>query len=246
MNRRLAVEIAVQDLEGVRIALGEGADRVELCSALGVGGLTPSPGMIERAAEIARDAGSVEFVNVLVRPRAGGFSYTRDELDVVTHDIRHLRELGADGLVIGVLDDDGRVDFRTIRDLVVAAGPLAVTFHRAIDAAADPVADVAELAAVGVRRVLSSGRAERSADGTGILASMVSAGGGRIQIMAGGGVGVSDIPTLAATGVDAVHLSGRRVVSGSPSGPGGGESSYDATDRAIVRSAVEAARALAD
>lgn len=243
MTDRLAVEIAVQDLEGVRIALGEGADRVELCSALGVGGLTPSAGTIELAAEIARDAGAVSFLNVLVRPRAGGFCYSRDELNVVMHDIRHLQTLGAAGLVIGVLDTNGRVDIETMRDLVQAAGSLEVTFHRAIDAATDPVADVAGLASAGVRRILSSGGAERSADGVDTLASMVTAAAGRIEIMAGGGVTIADIDALAATGIDAVHLSARRLVGYSQSGPGGGEPSYDSTDSEIVRSVVTAVRA---
>jgi len=109
----LAVEIAVQDLEGVRIALGEGADRVELCGALGVGGLTPSPGMIELAAALAAESGRPDFVNVLVRPRAGGFVYSGEEIEVVLRDIRQLRELGAGGVVVGVLDDRGRVDGET-------------------------------------------------------------------------------------------------------------------------------------
>ena len=240
----LAVEIAVQDLEGVRIALGEGADRVELCSALGVGGLTPSPGMIELAAAIATAAGRPDFVNVLVRPRAGGFVYSGQEIEVVLRDIRQLRELGAGGVVLGVLDDRGHVDVDTTAALVDAAGPMTVTFHRAIDVASRRGRAVEKLAGLGVHRLLTSGSAPRAIEGIAALREMVQAAAGRVQVMAGGGIDAEDIPTLAAAGVDAVHLSARTTVTGPPSGPGGGHPSYDATDAKAVRAAVAAARSI--
>ncbi|HEY5222349.1 MAG TPA: copper homeostasis protein CutC [Microbacteriaceae bacterium] len=238
----VAVEIAVQDLEGVRIALGEGADTVELCAALGVGGLTPSAGVVELAAELARDAGRQGFLHVLVRPRPGGFYYTGNEIDVILRDIRQLRELGADGIVTGVLDERGQVDIDTMHGLVDAAGPIGVTFHRAIDVAPHPVSAVEKLAQLGVRRVLSSGQAKRSVDGVDLLCAMTAKTAGRVNIIAGGNVAPSDIPVLAAAGVHGVHLSARHVVVGTASGPGGGDTAYDATDVALVRSAVEAAR----
>jgi copper homeostasis protein len=243
MNQRmLAVEIAVQDAQGVRIALAEDADRVELCSALGVGGLTASAGTIEAVIDAARSAARPGYVHVLIRPRPGGFVYSADELDVMLREIRFARDAGAGGVVIGALDDGGAVDLEITRALADAAGPLDVTFHRAADVAADPLATVDVLADLGIRRVLTSGQAARSIDGLPTLAAMVERAAGRIQVMAGGGVTVPDIDTLAASGVDAVHLSARRVVTGSASGPGGGDVAYDATDAAVVRAAVAAAR----
>jgi copper homeostasis protein len=241
-KRMLAVEIAVQDVQGMRIAVAEGADRVELCSALGVGGLTPSAGTIEAVVAAARSEGRPGFVHVLIRPRPGGFVYSTDELDVMLREVRFARDAGAGGVVIGALDDEGGVDLEITRALVDAAGPLDVTFHRAADVATDPVAIVDVLAAVGIRRVLTSGQAARSIDGLPTLAAMVEHAAGRIQVMAGGGVRVPDIEALASVGVDAVHLSARRIVIGTASGPGGGDVTYDATDAATVRAAMAAAR----
>lgn len=238
----VAVEIAVQDLEGVRIALGEGADTVELCSALRVGGLTPSAGVVELAAELARDAGRQGFLHVLVRPRPGGFYYSGNEIDVILRDIRQLRELGADGIVTGVLDERGRVDIDTMHGLVDAAGVLDVTFHRAIDVAPHPVAAVEKLSLIGVRRVLSSGQSKRSIDGVELLRAMTDKARGQVNVIAGGNVTPQDIPALAAAGVHSVHLSARHVVVGTASGPGGGDASYDATDAALVHAAIAAAR----
>ncbi len=244
MSRELAVEIAVQDPAGIRIALDAGADRIELCSALGVGGLTPSAGLIATAVALARQAGRTGFVHVLVRPRAGGFVYTDDELGLCVADVIAAREAGAAGVVVGALTADGGIDRAAVEAFVAVAGPLEVTFHRAIDAVEDPLATVDALVELGVSRVLTSGSASRSIDGTKTLAALVERASGRIQVMAGGGVSVGDIATLASVGVDAVHLSARATVTGPPSGPGGGESAYDVTDAAVAGAAVDAVRAL--
>ena len=238
---RPAVEIAVQDVPGVRIALAEGADRVELCSALGLGGLTPSAGLLRAAVDAAEATSRSGFVHVLVRPRGGGFVYDEDELATTVADIRFAREAGASGVVVGALDEGGRVDLAAVERFVAAADGLDVTFHRAIDIVADPVAALDALSGLGVNRVLSSGGAPRSIDGVAVLAALAERGAGRIQVMAGGGVRVEDIPALAAAGVDAVHLSARDTVQGAPSGPGGGEAAYDITDPTTVHAAVAAA-----
>lgn len=234
------IEIAVQDVEGVRIALGEGADRVELCSALGVGGLTPGPGVVERASQVAADAGRPGFVQVLVRPRGGGFVYSADELEVMRADVRLLRGLGAGGLVLGVLDERSRVDLDVTASLVEAAGSLPVTFHRAIDVADGSSDAIDALAELGVRRILSSGGSKHAIEGVPMLREFVRRAGGTIEIMAGGGVTAAQIPQLIAAGVDAVHLSARGRATGHPSGPGGGYPEYDVTDAERVRAAVTA------
>ncbi|WP_020075051.1 copper homeostasis protein CutC [Cryocola sp. 340MFSha3.1] len=238
----IAVEIAVQDVVGVRVALAGGADRVELCSALGMGGLTPSAALIAGAVAEARDTGRDGFVHVLVRPRGGGFVYDADEVALTVADVRFAREAGAAGVVVGALNDSGAVDAEAVAAIVDAAGPLSVTFHRAIDVAPDPVRAAERLAELGVARILTSGGAERSIDGVGMLRQLTDRVGGRVQVMAGGGVRVDDIPEIVATGADAVHLSARDAVHGSPSGPGGGAATYDITDARIVRAAVETAK----
>ena len=240
--RRTAVEIAVQDVAGVRVALAGGADRVELCVALGLGGLTPSAGLVRAAVEEAADESRAGFVHVLVRPRGGGFVYDSDELDTIAADIRFARETGADGVVIGALDEVGRVDREAVARFVAEAGGLDVTFHRAFDTLPDPLGAADALAELGVARILTSGGAGRSVDGIDGLRALAQRVGGRMQVMAGGGVRVRDVHELIAAGVDAVHLSARTSVSGGPSGPGGGDAAYDITDPITVREAVAAAR----
>jgi copper homeostasis protein len=243
MTRTPLVEIAVQDPAGARAAFAAGADRIELCQALGVGGLTPSIGTVERVIGAAGDPGRVA---PLVRPRAGGFVYDADEIAVVAADIRRLVALGVGAVVVGCLTPARAVDTAALARWTDAAAGADVVFHRAIDAAGEPAALVDTLVDAGVTRVLTSGGAARSIDGAGVLAELVVRAGGRLQVMAGGGVRVEDIPALAATGVDAVHLSARAAsTDASPSGPGGGTAGYDVTDPELVRAAVAAARAVA-
>ncbi|MFF1572360.1 copper homeostasis protein CutC [Leifsonia sp. NPDC058292] len=236
----MQIEIAVQDPAGVRVALDAGVDRIELCAALATGGLTPSAGLIAAAVEQARAASRPDFVQVLVRPRGGGFVYTPDELDVTVADVRAARAAGAGGVVIGALTPAGTLDLDATAALVDAADGIEVTFHRAMDAVADPLGALDALVGLGVTRILSSGGAARSIDGVGMLAALTAQASGRIQVMAGGGVRVQDIQAIAATGVDAVHLSARASVTGTTSGPGGGDDSYDVTSPDVVREAVAA------
>lgn len=238
----IAVEIAVQDVEGVRIAIREGAQRVELCQALGTGGLTPSIGLVMAAVRAADEAGLSDFVHVLVRPREGGFVYSPAEIDVMSGDILALEAAGAAGIVVGALRSDRTIDLEALAQLRQAAGSLAVTFHRAVDATTDPVRSADQLRDAGVDRLLTSGGARASIDGAEKLAQMASRDSS-MQIMAGGGVTIDAIPALARAGVDAVHLSARRRAGRvTETGPGGGSPSYDITDATTVARAVATAR----
>ncbi len=238
MPAPLVVEIAVQDAAGARVALEHGAARLELCQALDVGGLTPSLGLLESVFAAVDPA----LVNVLVRPRGGGFVYSIEEADVVAADIRACVERGAGGVVVGALTPEGLLDRDTLRRWRDAAGDATIVFHRAIDASADPVGVFEALVEEGVERILTSGGAARSVDG--IPALTAFAGRGGIEVMAGGGVRVEDIGALRAAGVSAVHLSARaRAGEGAPSGPGGGAAGHDETSARIVADAVAAAHA---
>ncbi|WP_051191567.1 copper homeostasis protein CutC [Microbacterium luticocti] len=233
----IAVEIAVQDPAGARAACGAGADRVELCQALGTGGLTPSIGTVEQT--IA--AVGADRIAPLVRPRGGGFVYDADEVAVVAADIRRLSEMGVAALVVGCLTRTGTVDLDALARWRDAAAGTPLVFHRAVDVAPDPTALIDPLIEAGVVRVLTSGGAARSIDGVAVLRALVHRAAGRIEIMAGGGIRTADMPDIVRTGVDAVHLSARAAAAdAAPSGPGGGADAHDVTDPALVHSAVTA------
>ncbi|MEU4812007.1 copper homeostasis protein CutC [Nocardia fluminea] len=216
-----ALEFAVQDAAGALGARRVGADRVELCAALGgTGGLTPSIGTIEAVVATGIP------VHVLIRCRAGGFVYAEaDELAVMNADARAAISAGAAGLVIGALTPDHQVDAEGLCRVLdgVAVEDIELTFHRGIDQIRDREAALDTLIAAGVNRVLTSGGAATCAAGLGELAAMVGHAAGRIQIMAGGGITVGDIAALHRAGVDAIHLSARRVIA-DDGGPGGGGS----------------------
>ena len=242
VTRTLALEIAVQDPAGVRIAGAVGAARVELAQALPLGGLTPSPATLELSVETARTAG-VE-VHVLIRPRAGGFHYDAEEIAISERDVRRAIESGADGVVIGALDAEGRLDVDAMTRLRDAAGGASVTLHRAIDVTADPVSTLVAARSLGLRRVLTSGGASAAIDGIDTLRALVAEAAGEIEIMAGSGVTAASAPALAATGVDALHFSAKRTVSedggvrmGSASDGVGG---YEVTDLETARAVVAA------
>lgn len=238
---RIALEIAVDGPAGARTAFEGGADRVELCQALAAtGGLTPSGATIDAVLAVAGDPARVA---VLVRPRVGGFVYSAEEIDLVTDDISDIVRRGAGAVVVGALTAEGAVDRRALERWRNAAGGVDLVFHRAIDTVLDPAALVEDLVECGARRVLTSGGAARSIDGVETLRALAEAAAGRLQLMAGGGVRVEDIPALTGCGADAIHLSARRPSGdAAPSGPGGGSTGFEVTDGDIVRRAAAAVR----
>lgn len=203
----VAFELAVQDAAGIAVAARVGADRIELCSALALGGLTPSAGLVESAVEAGVP------VHVLVRPRAGDFGYDDDERRVIVRDVQGARDAGAAGVVVGGVRD-GAVDLDLVRAVTDVSGDLDVTFHRALDLVRDRVAALAGLATRGVARVLTSGGAVRAVDGRDELVRLVRAAAGDIEVMAGGGVTRANVLTVLGTGVDAVHASAKALRAG--------------------------------
>lgn len=206
-----AFELIAQDPHGLEVAATVGADRIELCCALELGGLTPSLALID-AAVAARDAGG-PGVHVLVRSRPGDFEYAPAELDLMALDAATALRRGADGVVVGA-SRAGVLDLSFVDRVVAAAGDASVTVHRVVDSLADPVGAVTSLRERGVRRVLTSGGAAKAPDGVATIAAMVQAARGEIEIMAGGGVSVASVPALIAAGVDAVHASASAQVDG--------------------------------
>ena len=203
-----ALEICVDSFESAVAAEAGGAQRVELCSGLIEGGLTPSLGLI-RAARARLKIG----VHVMIRPRAGDFVYSEDELGIMREDISLAAEAGADGVVFGLLTKDRLVDVTTTRELVALARPLHVTFHRAIDTTADLPDALEAVIGAGADRVLTSGGEATALAGQAMLQQMVQMAAGRIDIMAGGGVRPDNLEAIArATGATSFHSGMRRAV----------------------------------
>ncbi|MFD0507953.1 copper homeostasis protein CutC [Streptomyces chiangmaiensis] len=182
-SHRIRYEVCVDSAAGARVAQDAGAHRVELCSALFVGGVTPSAGLIEATVAAAPAIG----VHVLIRPRGGDFIYDDDEIRIMVRDIETAAALGAHGTVIGALTAEGDIDTPTVRRMLTAAGGLSVTFHRAFDMARDQFAALKEVVALGVHRVLTSGGESTALEGAPRLAELIRAADNRVVIMPGGG-----------------------------------------------------------
>lgn len=202
------LEICIDGVASARAALVGGADRVELCANLPEGGTTPSAGMI-RAVRAAFPGGLM----VIIRPRGYDFLYSDDELEVMRHDVQVARELGADGVVIGCLTAEGRVDAGRCRRLLDAAGPLDITFHRAFDMTRDLGEALEDIVALGIQRILTSGGQPDVLAGVAAIAGLVRQSAGRASLMPGGGVTPENLAEIVcATGVREIHLSARQAV----------------------------------
>jgi copper homeostasis protein len=201
------VEACVDSVESALAAEAGGGGGVELCDDLLEGGTTPSAGMIELCCE---RAGIPVFV--MIRPRGGDFLYSDAEFEVMRRDIARAAALGAAGIVLGLLRPDGSVDAARTRLLVEEARPLPVTFHRAIDVSRDMDEAFDTLLALGVNRVLTSGRAATAEEGVDVIAGMVRRAAGRIAVLAGGGIREENLARVVAdTGVREVHVRGTVV-----------------------------------
>jgi len=202
------LEVCIDSVESAIAAENGGARRVELCSDLLEGGITPGAGLI---ASVRRRIAIDLFV--MIRPRGGDFYSTGLEFEVMQEEIACARSLGADGIVLGLLDQDGRVDVPRTRHLVELANPLPVTFHRAIDMTPDLHAALKDVLETGACRILTSGGKPDATDGMREIARMVESAQGRIAIMPGGGVSPDTIAAIAeTTGANEFHSSARTAL----------------------------------
>ena len=204
---RIPLEIAANSLGSALAAQEGGADRIELCDNIGEGGTTPSYGTLS----ITRDRVRIPLY-VLIRPRAGDFCYDEAEVEVMLRDIESCVKLGCDGVVIGALDTRGDVDEAACRELIAAAGPLGVTFHRAFDAARDQARALDSVIALGCERVLTSGGEADALTGATRIAGFVKQAGSRLKVMAGAGIDASNIREVALrSNAHEFHGSGRAM-----------------------------------
>ena len=188
----MVLEICVDSVESAIASQAGGAQRVELCSDLNEGGITPSDGLIQA---VRKHVGIDVFV--MVRPRGGDSFYTSYEFDVMKADVTRMKELGADGIVIGMLNQDGLVDVQRTRQLVELASPMQVTFHRAFDMSADLDQSLERVIETGAHRILTSGGVQTVSQGAERVTQLIHAANGRIRIMVGGGIRQENIRKIA-------------------------------------------------
>ena len=192
MKRRFLLEISVETVEAALAAERGGADRVELCGNLNIGGVTPSVELMRTVREQLHIP-----IFVMIRPRGGDFVYSEAEFAEMNRSIGEAKQAGMDGVVLGILTKDRLVDIERTRELVVLARPLPVTFHRAFDDCADLREALEDVIQTGTSRILTSGGAKTALEGATSLAELVAAAGKRITIVPGGGINASNLSEVA-------------------------------------------------
>lgn len=185
------IEICLESVESVIAAEKGGADRVELCSDLFEGGLTPTIGTVKTALKKSNIK-----INVMIRPRGGDFCYSDEEFEVMLEDVKALKDTGINGIVFGILTPEGDVDIVRSKELIELARPLPVTFHRAFDMTRDPYKSLEDLINLGVDRVLTSGQEATVPEGADLLEELVKIAGDRIIVMPGCGITERNFPKL--------------------------------------------------
>lgn len=202
------LEICAGSVESAIAARNGGAARIELCSALEIGGVTPSVGIITEARKIKG-----LILNVIIRPRGGDFLYNEYEIACMEEDIRTCKEIGADGIVIGALTAQGDIDKECCRRLISAAEGMSVTFHRAFDMCRAPRQALEDIISLGCHRLLTSGQRPSAVEGIPLIKELVELANERIIIMPGCGVNSSNaLHILQSTGATEIHASARKDI----------------------------------
>ncbi len=200
------LEICSFSLESCLTAQKAGAGRVELCGGMLEGGTTPSAGLIR----LARQNLTIKLY-VMIRPRGGDFCYSESEFEVMKEDILTAKNLGADGVVFGILNPNGSIDKNRTTELVILAKPLRVTFHRAFDLAENPFQALEDIIECGCERILTSGQKNTAIEGIDLLKTLVEKAQNRIEIMAGSGVNAQNTQQFLNIGVHALHMTGKGI-----------------------------------
>jgi copper homeostasis protein len=202
VSEQVLIEVCVDSAASAMAAERGGANRVELCSSLGEGGVTPSLGLLE----VVRQKVLIGL-HVIVRPRGGDFLYDQDEVEAMRRDIVRAKNSGADGVVFGILDADGNVDVERTRQLVELARPMSVTFHRAFDMSSNLLQALEDVCTSGADRILTSGAEASCEQGEQMIAQLVRAARGRVTIMAAGGIRHNNVAgVIERTRVREIHV----------------------------------------
>lgn len=200
------LETCVDSVESAQNAEAGGADRLELCANLMIGGTSPTTALIKEVLSAVKIP-----INVLLRPRFGDFCYTEAEKRVLLREIEDCRALGVNGVVIGALTPEGRLDIPFLKACMQAAGPLKVTLHRAFDLTRDPFEGLEDAISLGMDTILTSGQKATAQQGADLLGQLCERAEGRICILAGSGVGVDNMTLLFRKGIRHFHSSGKRT-----------------------------------
>ncbi|WP_230426452.1 copper homeostasis protein CutC [Paragemmobacter aquarius] len=193
------MEVCVDSVGGLDAAVAGGADRIELCSALALGGLTPSAGLMAAAGRAPVPA------LAMIRPRAGGFVWSPAEIAVMCCDIRASRDAGLAGVVLGASLADGTLDCETLSALLAEAQGMTTTLHRCFDLVPDPFVALEQAVALGFDRILTSGQAKTALEGIDLIAALHARASGRIVIMPGSGVTAENARRFTALGLRELH-----------------------------------------
>lgn len=205
MMKKGLLESCVDSVESALEAAGGGADRLELCAGLVIGGITPTPAVYEEIRKYSDIP-----INVLIRPRFGDFCYTDHEVEVIASDIRTFKSLGANGAVIGALCPDGSLDQRAMEKFMSAADGMSVTLHRAFDMCRDPFTVLEQSKRLGINTILTSGQEDSCSAGKELIRLLVEQAGDEIDILVGGGVSAEVIRELCPyTKATSFHMSGK-------------------------------------
>ncbi|MBT8177905.1 MAG: copper homeostasis protein CutC [Eudoraea sp.] len=210
----MIVEVCVASVDSAVVAQQAGADRIELCTELGVGGITPSVGLFEQV-----KARVTLPVHVLIRPRSGDFSYTDAEFEVIQADIANFKTLGADGIVCGALTTDYQLDVPRTKRLLAGAAGVSFTFHRAFDWVQEPMSTFQILQEMGADCVLTSGKSKTAIEGLPLLMEL-NKRARTTTIMPGAGIGFANAIKFKEAGFNAMHLSGTTMYENLIQSPG--------------------------
>jgi len=206
MEQKFSIEVCVAHIQSALAAQEGGAQRVELCDNLYEGGTTPSYATIK----LARQKLNIGL-NIMIRPRGSDFCYSDVEFELMKEDIKICKDLGADGVVFGLLNPDGNIDLDRMKILIDLAKPMSVTFHRAFDVTADPFKALEEIIELGINRILTAGQKNTVPEGIDLIKQLVDVADDRIIIMPGSGISESNIQEIRdITGAKEFHLTGRK------------------------------------
>ncbi len=198
----MKLEICANSCQSALNAEKAGADRIELCSELSIGGITPSYGLLEKISKEITIP-----VNVLIRPRSGNFCYTDDEFEIMKTNIKTCKELGFNGIVSGILNPDNSIDIKRTRELIAISKPLSFTFHRAFDCVQNPKESLQQLFNLKVNRILTSGLQEKAINGINLLIELQKIAKNKLIILPGSGINPKNAQLFKEAGFKEIHTS---------------------------------------
>jgi copper homeostasis protein len=198
----MQIEICASNYQSAINAQNAGAHRIELCSELAVGGITPSYGLLKQVMEITKIP-----VFVLIRPRSGNFTYSADEFEIMRRDIQLCKNLGCAGIVTGILNPNNSIDTKRTKELIELSHPLKFTFHRAFDWTPNPYEAMEQLIELNVDRILTSGQESSAEKGIFVLQQLKKLANGRITILPAGGINSENVLAFKVGGFEEIHCS---------------------------------------